>query len=173
MGGSKAMTTQGAPGQPLEIEVRRADLDSTAATTLIQALNEELTALYRDQGPGVNHFRLEAEEVSPGRGAFLVAFSGETPVGCGAIRRLDAGVAEIKRMYVDPAARGRGVAGRVLAQLEAEARLLGVRRIVLETGPRQLAAIALYTRAGFSPIPAFGEYEGGASSNLCLAKELR
>ena len=73
-------------------------------------------------------------------------------------RRADPQVAEIKRMYVIPEARGRGIARQVLIALEAEAQQLGVSRLVLETGLRQVEALALYRRAGFVEIPLFGEY---------------
>jgi putative acetyltransferase len=155
------------------VEVRRTDIESTVAAALIGALNAELSGRYPE--PGASHFRLDPEEVAEGKGAFLVAFlvasGGATPVGCGAIRRLDAGDAEIKRMYVVPEARGRGIGRIVLAELEAEARALGARRVVLETGERQPEAIALYTRAGYSPIPLYGEYVGDPLS-VCLAKEV-
>jgi GNAT superfamily N-acetyltransferase len=74
-------------------------------------------------------------------------------------------------MYVKPTLRGRGVARRVLASLEAEARSLGVKRVVLETGERQPEALSLYSQSGFSRIPAFGEYLGSPLS-LCMGKEL-
>jgi len=67
--------------------------------------------------------------------------------------------------------RGRGVGLAVLHALEAEARRLGIRRLVLETGVRQHEALALYQRVGYSPIPPFGEYLGSPLS-LCLGKEL-
>ena len=85
------------------------------------------------------------------------------------MRRIEPGVAEIKRMYVDPSARGRGVGRQILDALEAEARRLGARRIVLETGPRQPEAIALYARAGFAEIPLFGEYSIAASATSASA----
>ncbi len=151
------------------VEVRREDIESSVASALIRALNEELSALYPE--PGATHFRLDAEEVAEGRGAFVVAFAASTPVGCGAIRRLDPDTAEIKRMYVDPDTRGRGVGRMVLASLEREARSLGVKRIVLETGVRQTEALALYTRAGFSMIPAYGEYVGSPVS-VCMEKAI-
>jgi GNAT superfamily N-acetyltransferase len=134
-----------------QIDIRREDILSPVATALIRALNEELSARYTE--PGVNHFRLDPEEVVEGKGAFLVAYAGATPVGCGAIRRLDSETAEIKRMYVDPSHRGHGIGRLVLARLEAEAHSLGVRRMVLETGVRQPEAITLYSRAGFRRLP--------------------
>ena len=73
---------------------------------MIEALNGELSGRYPEAG--ANHFRLDAGEVADGRGAFLVAYAGSQPVACGAIRRLDAGTAEIKRMYVAPPSAARG-----------------------------------------------------------------
>ena len=79
-------------------------------------------------------------------------------IGCGAVRLIDSRPAEIKRMYVVPGMRGRGIARQVLDALELEARRLRAARLLLETGTRQPEAIALYTRAGFSETGPFGEY---------------
>jgi len=81
-------------------------------------------------------------------------------VGCGALRELPDGVGEVKRMYVVPAARGRGVARAVLAGLEDLARDRGWTTLRLETGPRQPEAMGLYLSSGYRPIPAFGGYAG-------------
>jgi putative acetyltransferase len=151
-------------------DVRRSDLGSQAAGTLIGRLNAELSAAYPE--PGATHFGLRAEEVARGRGAFLVAFDGETPVACGAVRLLEDGDAEIKRMFVAPEMRGRGVGAAVLRALEAEARKLRARRIILETGIRQTAAIALYERKGFERIPAYGEYVNSPATSVCMGKDL-
>ena len=152
-----------------ELEFRREDLTSTIATALIGALNAELVELYPEEDS--NHFRLDQEEVAEGRGAFLVCYGNGQPVACGAIRRLDAEVAEIKRMFVEPGSRGRGIGKRLLTALEAEARRLGVTRLVLETGVRQPEALLLYARAGFVRVPGFGGY-AGSPLGVCLAKEL-
>jgi len=149
--------------------IQRADILSAPARALIAALNAELSARYPEEG--ATHFRLDPGEVADGRGAFLIASSSGRPVGCGAVRRLEAETGEIKRMYVSPDARGRGVGRAVLTALEAEARALGITRLVLETGRRQIEAVALYERAGFSQIPAFGEYVNSPLS-LCMAKDL-
>ena len=138
------------------IEIRRADLLSETSQVLIAALNAELRARYPEDG--VSYFRLDAEEVRPGRGAFLVAYDGPNPVGCGAVRLIEPATAEIKRMYVRPDARGRGFGRSVLTALEAEARAIGVTRLLLETGTRQPEAIALYSRSGFILTEPFGEY---------------
>jgi GNAT superfamily N-acetyltransferase len=79
-------------------------------------------------------------------------------LGCGALRALGGGIAEVKRMYVAPSARGGGVAKAVLAGLEDAARDRGWTTLRLETGPRQPEAIGLYSRAGYRPIGAFGGY---------------
>ena len=71
----------------------------------------------------------------PGSGRFVIAAQGDRHLGCGAMRRIDARTAELKRMYVRPEARNRGAARAVLRALEDEARALGVGRLVLETGP--------------------------------------
>jgi GNAT superfamily N-acetyltransferase len=91
-----------------------------------------------------------------------------TAIGCGALRGIADGVGELKRMYVVPAARGRGVARALLAALEDEARSRGWATLRLETGPRQPEAIALYTGAGYRPIEAFGIYAGAADAGDSL-----
>jgi GNAT superfamily N-acetyltransferase len=151
------------------IEIRREELTCRVVQQLISALNAELEERYPEEG--ANFFRLHAEEVADGRGAFLVAYCDGRPIGCGAVRRNEPGIAEIKRMYVAPEARGRGFGRRVLDELEAVARQLGVRRLVLETGPRQPEALALYRNAGYVDIPLFGEYIGSEFS-VCMAKDL-
>ena len=101
-----------------------------------------------------------------------MAYADGAPVGCGAVRLLDGDDAEVKRMYVVPSARGRGVGRALLAALESEARSLGAGRLVLETGIRQTEALALYRRAGFVDIPAYGEYAASPGTSVCLAKGL-
>jgi putative acetyltransferase len=153
-----------------EIRLRRETLSSSSASALILALNAELSARYPEDKTG-DQFRLDAGEVADGRGAFLVAYEGGNPLGCGAIRLLDADTVEIKRMYVMPGARRRGFGRRLLEALEAEARILGAKRIVLETGPRQPEAIALYSSCGFSEIAAFGEHQASPLS-VFMGKEV-
>ena len=152
------------------LRFRRGSPDQPAAKRLIRALDAELEERYPEEG--ANHFRLDTDEVSGDRGVFLVAYLGDEPIACGAIRRLNEDDAEIKRMYVDPGTRGSGVGRRMLAELVSLGRGFGVKRIVLETGKRQVEALALYERAGFELIPRFGEYADSPLS-LCLAKDLR
>jgi putative acetyltransferase len=152
------------------IEIRHEDLTSQAASLLIAELNAELSQTYPE--PGATHFRLDPDEVGPGRGVFLVAYDNDQPAGCGAVRRIEDDAAELKRMYVVPTFRRQGISRLLLEALESEARSLGARRLVLETGVRQHAALALYTEAGFTSIPPYGEYVDSPLS-VCLGKDLR
>ena len=152
------------------ITIACADLAADASQALIGALNAELSALYPE--PGANHFGLKPAQVSGQNGVFLIVSSDGTPVGCGAVRLIDAETGELKRMYLSPAVRGKGLGRRLVAALEAEARALGAKRLVLETGTRQTAALALYRAAGFSPIPLYGEYLISPETSVCFGKEL-
>ena len=101
----------------------------------------------------------------------VVAIAEGVPVGCGAIKPVDADAMEVKRMYTLPAWRGKGVASRVLAELEQWARELGMERCILETGLRQPEAIALYESNGYELIPNYGPY-AGVTNSRCFAKVL-
>jgi GNAT superfamily N-acetyltransferase len=155
-----------------KIELRPEALEAVVAQQLIGALNAELDHRYPEDG--ANHFDLAADEVSAGRGAFLVAYLDGQPVGCGAVRRIAPSIAEFKRMYVAPQARNRGIGSQLVIELERIARELGATRLVLETGVRQPEALALYTRAGFTRIPLFGEYINTPHPELtvCMEKHL-
>jgi putative acetyltransferase len=150
------------------ITIAQAELTSDVSRALIAALNAELEAIYPE--PGATHFGLAPEEVSGTRGAFLIIYEDGTPVGCGAVRLLDGETGELKRMYVTPEARGRGLGKRLVTALETSARALGARRLVLETGIRQHAAIKCYRACGFETIPLYGEYLLSPNTSLCLGK---
>jgi GNAT superfamily N-acetyltransferase len=94
------------------------------------------------------------------------------PVACGGVCRYDDAAAEIRRMYVVPAARGRGLSRQILAALEEEARALGYELVRLETGNLQPEAIALYASSGFGPISRYGPYIEDERS-ICFEKRLR
>jgi len=120
--------------------------------------------------PGSTHFSLSDTQVAAGNGAFLVAYLDDVAVGCGAVRRLDETTAEIKRMYVSPSVRGRGIGRALVEALEREARSVGATRIVLETGTRLESAIKLYEAMGYARIPLFGEYLSSPNTSLCFGK---
>jgi putative acetyltransferase len=152
------------------MHIGRSTLASPDAARLIAALNAELSTTFPE--PGATHFSLSDTEVVAGNGAFLVAYLNGAAVGCGAVRRLDETTAEIKRMYVDPSFRGRGIGRALVAALEHEARLVGVTTIVLETGTRLVSAIKLYEAMGYAQIPLFGEYLSSPNTSLCFGKSL-
>ncbi|TDC36744.1 GNAT family N-acetyltransferase [Micromonospora sp. KC213] len=138
-----------------QLDIRPLAFDSPVAQSLIRATLADLAQRYGGNGDDTP---VHAAEFVPPRGAFLVAYLDGRPVGCGGWRGHGDDTAELKRMYTDPAARGRGVARAVLAAVEESARYHGRKRIVLECGDKQPEAIALYTSAGYEPIPNFGFY---------------
>jgi putative acetyltransferase len=153
----------------LSISIASEAFDSRDAQRLIAALDAGLAELYQAAerfGPNLKAGHLEA-----GRGTFLVARDDGRAVGCGAIRLIDPTTAEVKRMYVEPGQRGKGVGRAILARLDAAARQMGAGRLVLETGIHSPEALALYRGAGFRQIDCWGEYASSATS-VCMEKIL-
>ena len=101
----------------------------------------------------------------------VVAYENRTPVGCGAIKEYTPGIAEVKRMYTTPESRGKGIASKVLAELELWAAELSYKKCLLETGKRQPEAIALYKKNGYQSIQNYGQY-ANTENSLCFEKEL-
>jgi putative acetyltransferase len=156
-------------GDPTKITIATEPFDSADARRLISALDEHLAGRYPpEQRFGPN---LKPEQIAAGLGTFVVARVHGRAVGCGALRKLDEATAEVKRMYVEPELRGRGLARKILDHLEDVARGLGVHRLVLETGIYQAEAIALYRRAGFRPVRCWGEY-AQALTSVCFEKDV-
>ena len=138
----------------MSTRIREASADDPVALRLIDAMGEELTKRYGDGG-----LSPASPEQFRAPGTFLVAELDGAPVGCAGLRPSGDGTAEVKRMYVDPAARGRGVARALLAALVEHARGQGLTRLQLETGTEQPEAVALYESEGWTPIAAFGHYK--------------
>lgn len=129
----------------------------TKPTDEARALIDELDADLRGPYDPDQHHGFSADRVFASGLLFFIAKLDGQAVGCGGIA-FDEGYAELKRMYVRPTARGRGVAQAVLERLEAEAKAKGYKRLTLETGDVQHAAIKVYERAGFMVCEPFGEY---------------
>jgi GNAT superfamily N-acetyltransferase len=126
------------------------------AASLVAATREEMRALYDNlflDGPGMP--TAGPRQLGPPHGTFLVGFDGDRPICCGGVKALPDGACEIKRMYVEPGSRGRGVARELLTALEDAARGLGYSVARLDTGPRQPHAERLYRAAGYRPIGNF------------------
>lgn len=157
----------------MTLRIERLPLDDPVAAALIDELQADLDDRYGVEDDGGAAWRAEVtpEKVVPPHGTFLVAWWEGEAVGCGAVKRLDAGVAEIKRMYVAERARRRGIARRLLAQLEDEARALGYERLQLETGEVQPESVALYESAGWTRIAAYSRYADDPRS-ICFGKTL-
>lgn len=140
-------------------------------------LIEEVQAEYVVRYGGPDETPLDPLMFEPPEGSFFVAYLDGVAVATGAWRRSEVvalgGVrpVEVKRMYVGPAARGRGIARQLLAHLERTAAEAGADLVVLETGTRQPEAIALYESSGYLPIPTFG-YHSDSPSSRCYAKRV-
>lgn len=144
-------------------------------------LNDEVQAEYDVRyGDGGDATELAASDFAPPHGLYLIAYDeNDVPVASGGWRSQETndegyrdGDAELKRMFVIEQVRGRGLARRILAALEEDARAAGRTRMVLETGTKQPEAVALYTSSGYEPCEKFGYYRFHEES-LCYAKALR
>ncbi|MFV0469995.1 MAG: GNAT family N-acetyltransferase [Dysgonomonas sp.] len=101
----------------------------------------------------------------------VIAYLGETAIGCGAIREYDTDTIEVKRMFVSIAARRQSVGTKLLTELETWAKQLGFKKSILETGNMLPEAVRLYKRNNYVQIPNYGQYKGMEKS-ICFAKEL-
>lgn len=146
-----------------------ARLDDAEVVALTEASISEMNERHGgDPGSGAPP---RAEEFLPPAGAFLVARLDGRVSACGGLCRFDDTTAEIRRMYVVPEVRGRGVAKALLAWLLEAARDAGYSRVRLETGNRQTEALGLYRAAGFQQIPCWGPYADDPKSR-CFELEL-
>jgi GNAT superfamily N-acetyltransferase len=108
---------------------------------------------------------------APPDGAFLVAFEDGEPIACGGVGRWDDETGELRRMYVLPTHRGRGLGRAILGRLEDAGRSLGYTKMRLETGNEAPEALGLYRSAGYEPIPCWGPFATDPKS-LCFEKAL-
>jgi GNAT superfamily N-acetyltransferase len=158
----------------MSFEIRDEAYDSPNALSMMAAIQAE----YVERYGGPDSTPVAIAEFTPPAGRFVVGYLDGVPVAMGGLRRRPAGElgglitqVEVKRMYVAPPARGRGLSRLVLAALEDRARELGATRVVLETGQRQPEAISLYTSSGYERIAGFGHYRD-APLSLSFAKTL-
>jgi GNAT superfamily N-acetyltransferase len=140
----------------VDIDFRSVDAGVAPASDLLAAMEAEMVELYADAGmarmpPAV------PDDFAPPGGAYVVGWADGEPVCGGGLKRLPDGAVEIKRMYVVPAARRRGVARALLRALEDAARELGYSVVRLDTGAKQPHAKAVYAASGFVEV---GDYNG-------------
>jgi GNAT superfamily N-acetyltransferase len=142
----------------MEITFREDRVDRGAGGRLIEAMRTEMAALYTGlELDGATMPKAGPSELGPPDGSFIVGWSDGREVCCGGYKRLPDGACEIKRMYVAEEARGRGVARRLLRELERRAGEHGYTIARLDTGPRQPHARRLYKSAGYAEIGNFNE----------------
>lgn len=152
--------------QLLMLTITRTDTDHPEFRKLIVLLDRDLAI--RD---GNDHaFFAQYNKLDKIRHAVLAFYDG-VPAGTGAVREYEAGTMEVKRMFVLPGLRGRGIARAVLAELEKWSAELGYEKCILETGQKQPEAIRLYRKAGYQIIPNFGQY-AEVESSVCMEKLL-
>ena len=148
------------------IEVTRTNSDNPDFIALVRLLDADLAT--RD---GNEHaFYAQFNKTDAIKHA-LVLYDDGKAVGCGAIKEFDPDTMEVKRMYTLPESRSKGIASRILHELEKWAVELSYKRCVLETGKRQPEAIGLYKKSGYRIIPNYGQY-AGIENSVCFEKNL-
>jgi putative acetyltransferase len=148
------------------MQLVRTNSDNPDFITLVKLLDADLAK--RD---GEDHsFYHQFNKIDTIKHA-VVAYENGKPVACGAIKEYNKDAVEVKRMYTLPDMRGKGIASKILNELEIWAAELSYKRCVLETGKRQPEAIQLYKRNGYKPIPNYGQY-AGIENSVCFEKKL-
>lgn len=146
---------------------KRTTSNDTDFKNLIVALDKEFWVRYPDTQQNFVPFNYVDE-----RARVVVAYQDGVAVGCGCFRPMNEElIIEIKRMYVDPAVRGKGIGGKVLLELEGWAKEEGFTKSMLETGVKQPEAIRVYQRSGYTIIPNYPPYEN-IDESICMMKFL-
>jgi len=149
------------------IQLKKTDSKNIDFVELVSLLDKDLAISDGEEHGFYNQFNgIETIKYA------VVAYNDNIPVACGAIKQYDALTAEVKRMYTLPEARGKGIATKVLDELENWAVQLGYKRCILETGKKQPQAIALYNKTGYSITSNYDQYIG-VENSVCFEKHLR
>lgn len=149
------------------VRLRAVPYEDPVARSLVERVQHEYVARYGGRDEAV----VDPAEFEPPAGAFLVAEVDGVPAGCGGWRWHAPGVVEVKRVYVEPGYRRRGLARVLMSSLEACAARAGARAVLLNSGNRQPEALALYRQLGYGPVPGYGRY-AGVPGAVFLGKEL-
>ncbi|MQA36137.1 GNAT family N-acetyltransferase [Modestobacter roseus] len=151
------------------VRLRTVGYADPVAQQLIERVQQEYVVRYGGRDGAV----VDPAEFAPPQGLFLVADVDGVPAACGGWRVHDraSGTVELKRMYVEPAFRRRGLAARVLTELERTAADAGHRHLLLNSGDRQPEALALYARHGYTPVMGYGMYADSPEA-VFLGKDL-
>jgi len=147
------------------IRLQRTNSDNKDFIALVRELDADLAA--RD---GSDHtFYSQFNKIDTLK-FVVVVYDDERPVGCGAIKEYDTNSMEVKRMYVIPESRGKGLAASILTALENWAAELSYTNCILETGKRKPEAIGLYEKNGYKMIQNYGQY-AGVENSVCFEKK--
>lgn len=149
------------------IKIQRTDSNDRDFIELVKHLDADLAVRDGDEHAFYDQFN-KIDHIKHA----IVAYEGDTPLGCGAMKEYAPDTVEIKRMYTLPQSRGRGIASKVLTELENWAIELSYEKCVLETGKKQPEAIGLYEKSGYQIIPNYGQY-AGVENSVCFEKVLK
>jgi putative acetyltransferase len=148
------------------IIIKRTDSNDKDFIELVKQLDADLAIRDGDDHPFYDQFN-KIDKIKHA----VVAYENDIPVGCGAIKEFEPNSVEIKRMYTLPEQRGKGIASKILAELEKWAAELTFKKCILETGIKQPEAIELYKKNGYRQISNYGQYKG-IENSLCFEKKL-
>ncbi len=152
-----------------DVEIRDADPDDPAALHCVWSYYQQLLATFDVLTPDMLPLPLpDAAKYRPPTGAFLIAWSDDLPIGCVSLRELEPGIAEVKRLWVDPIARGQGLGLRLMRAIEVRARDMGFTQARLDSNTHLTTAITLYRSDGWSEIAPYTT----PPANIWLAKRL-
>ncbi len=147
------------------VTVLRSDSNNEDFISLVKKLDTDLAIRDGDEHAFYNQFN-KIDTIKQ----VVVAYENEQPLGCGAIKEYGPTISmEVKRMYVLPNSRSKGIATKILTALEVWAAELGYKICVLETGKKQPEAIGLYKKNGYKMIPNYGQYKG-VENSVCFEK---
>ncbi|MGJ1387013.1 GNAT family N-acetyltransferase [Sphingobacterium spiritivorum] len=146
--------------------IKRTDSDSLDFQKLVLELDKDLAI----KNGETNSFFAQYNKIDLIRHV-VVAYEANRAVGCGAIKEYRNGIMEVKRMFVPIEMRGKGIAGKILTELQIWAKELGYSKCILETGDKMIEAIGLYKKHHFKIIPNYGQY-ANIESSVCFEKEI-
>jgi putative acetyltransferase len=148
------------------IQLIRTNADNPDFIELVKYLDADLAERDGEEHSFYNQFN-KIDQIK----YVVLAYENKKPLGCGAIKEYEPHIVEVKRMYVSPESRGKGIATNVLAELENWAAELAYGTCILETGKKQPDAIRLYKKNGYELIPNYGQY-ADVENSLCFQKQL-
>jgi len=149
------------------LNLRRTNSEENDFINLVFKLDEYLHVIDGDKHPFFAQFN-KLDSIKN----VIVAYEDEVPVGCGAIKKYIEDTMEVKRMYVKPEARGKGIGRKILNELEIWTLELNYNKCILETSKKLIEAVRLYKNSGYNIIPNYGQYKV-IESSICFEKKLR